>query len=711
MIKANPYIYGRPVMNKEMFFGREDVFEFLRRHLIGAYQDNVIMLYGQRRTGKTSILYQILNNHRLGNNYVPVLISLEGLGDAETNAQVFWTVANEIAMQLHTDIPKQEKFDALNNYFRYQFLGENVRPLLNGRKLLLMIDEYVKLEVCVDNPHTKVNPTIFLQFRHLMQHYDWISFIWVGSHNLKELKSEYWKEFTNSIYHTISFLDPKSAKELIEHPATKCSVNYTPDATQRLLEISGLHPLFLQALCHFAYANSAEKEEITIQDVETAIEPCIEAIRNLYVSIWQDFRDDEKMILSTTAHVNTHLINVSDIVGQLDHFKVNWDFRRIKQVMQQLEHKEVLKRNELQQYQYCTPFFEECVRIYQSLETTLEKLNIEWEKDAKFIHEPEIVKAENNLRIAEEYFQLGKIGKAENTFQYVIANYPDYIGGWLRFGNFYELQEKWDDAIDLYKKRLKEYQNSIDASNAIGILLKKRYQFKRALQQFQVSLDIDNFNNIALANIDEINQWLSLPAEQRQTSLWKQAMKAFVPGYKYDIFVSFVSIDDQPTFGGEEGWVTMLIKNLRINLAQKLGSEEAISLWSLHQLPGNVPISAITNILSSTATFIVVLSPAYVMSDWGRKQINDFLSMAGNRIRADSRVFVVEKQRLEDGEHPPELRNLRGYPFWIQEDPSGRPPQVVTPQRDTEVYFERLNDLSYDLMQELQKLKYSDIPV
>ena len=55
----NPYIAGNPVTGPEMFFGREDVFQFLRQTLMGQHRDNVIVLYGQRRTGKTSVLYQM----------------------------------------------------------------------------------------------------------------------------------------------------------------------------------------------------------------------------------------------------------------------------------------------------------------------------------------------------------------------------------------------------------------------------------------------------------------------------------------------------------------------------------------------------------------------------------------------------------------------------------------------------------------------------
>jgi len=504
MAITNPYIFGAPVKTKEMFFGREDVFAFLQDHLIGTYQDNVVMLYGQRRTGKTSILYQLLDTDRLGSNYVPVLISLEGLQDFETNAHVFLEIARKISRALGIRSPKSDKFDVTNSYFRYNFLDKKVKPLLNHQKLLLMIDEYEVLESCVDNPDTQVNMTLFHQLRYMMQHYDWISLILVGSHKVEELNTDYWKEFTGTIYRTISFLDGESAQELIEKPAAKFSVRYTPAAVQQLLKLSGNHPYFLQSLCRFAYTHGADKQKITKQDVEKTIEPCIEAIRNGFESIWRDLKNDEKVILSTISHLDSAYINISDIVGQLDHFKVNWKLKRIKRAVRQLLYKDALKKTETQQYQSCVPFFEKCVKTYQSLNTLLDNLNIRRKKNAAFIHDPEVVKAENNLKIAEEYVQSGEFEKAEKTFQYVIETHPDYIGSWLRFGKFYESLERWDDALKLYETRLKEYPDSVEASNAIGLLLKRSAQHEEALRQFLHSLRIQRTNAIAQANIGEI---------------------------------------------------------------------------------------------------------------------------------------------------------------------------------------------------------------
>jgi hypothetical protein len=181
---------------------------------------------------------------------------------------------------------------------------------------------------------------------------------------------------------------------------------------------------------------------------------------------------------------------------------------------------------------------------------------------------------------------------------------------------------------------------------------------------------------------------------------------AFVPGYAYDVFVSFAVADDRPRSGAKEGWVTTLIRELKRQLAQNLGTE-AFELWSPHQFRGNVSRSAeIQEKQRVSAVFLVILSRSYLNSDWCQDQKLDFL----NRVRdtlPEGRVFLLERDRLEPDERPAEFGELQGYQFWI-EDRVGRPPRTLgdlTPQRDQELYDQRLGDLCYDLAQELRRLK------
>lgn len=55
----NPYVIGVPLTGEVGFYGRRAVFTFVEDTLDTEYQ-NVMVLYGQRRVGKTSLLHQLV---------------------------------------------------------------------------------------------------------------------------------------------------------------------------------------------------------------------------------------------------------------------------------------------------------------------------------------------------------------------------------------------------------------------------------------------------------------------------------------------------------------------------------------------------------------------------------------------------------------------------------------------------------------------------
>lgn len=69
--KRNPYIIGRSIDEPELFFGRESLFRFIEDNLTNNQQ--VILLHGQRRIGKSSVLQQICQQVNLDNKFVFVL--------------------------------------------------------------------------------------------------------------------------------------------------------------------------------------------------------------------------------------------------------------------------------------------------------------------------------------------------------------------------------------------------------------------------------------------------------------------------------------------------------------------------------------------------------------------------------------------------------------------------------------------------------------
>ena len=96
----NPYIAGAPVTEARMFFGREDVFQWIENSIAGQYADHILVIHGQRRVGKTSVLKQLGN--RLPKRYIPVFFDLQGRTHT-TLDRFLWWLAREIVRVLKQD--------------------------------------------------------------------------------------------------------------------------------------------------------------------------------------------------------------------------------------------------------------------------------------------------------------------------------------------------------------------------------------------------------------------------------------------------------------------------------------------------------------------------------------------------------------------------------------------------------------------------------
>lgn len=183
-------------------------------------------------------------------------------------------------------------------------------------------------------------------------------------------------------------------------------------------------------------------------------------------------------------------------------------------------------------------------------------------------------------------------------------------------------------------------------------------------------------------------------------------MPAYVPNYRHDIFVSYAHVDDLTYPDIEKGWVTTLIAGLKVGLSQKLGRGDIFSLWKDEQLAHNKPFSPeILQALTQSATLIIILSPGYKASNWCLKEMDSFWQSLTER--ANSRIFVVERDKLEIDEKPKVLEELLGYRFWVQ-DREGKSPRILgnpVPDPRERLYYDMLGDLVQDLAKELNQLK------
>jgi hypothetical protein len=259
--------------------------------------------------GKTSFLQQL--PERLGAAYLPVYIDGQSLGIDPGMANFFYDLAlavvDALAEQgLKLTEPTADEFqERPSGTFERTFLPA-VLEAIGERELLLLFDEFEELEMRVDSG--KLEPTIFPFLRHLMQHNRRLGFIFVGTHRLETLSTDYWSIFFNiALYKHVTFLDDKAARALISEPVAGFGLHYDDLALDKMLRVTAGQPYFLQLICH-ALVNRANREQrayLTIQDVNAVLSQMVEVGEAHFAFLWEQSNPSEQLVLAALTRLLT----------------------------------------------------------------------------------------------------------------------------------------------------------------------------------------------------------------------------------------------------------------------------------------------------------------------------------------------------------------------------------------------------------------------
>jgi hypothetical protein len=178
---------------------------------------------------------------------------------------------------------------------------------------------------------------------------------------------------------------------------------------------------------------------------------------------------------------------------------------------------------------------------------------------------------------------------------------------------------------------------------------------------------------------------------------------AIVPGFDYDLFVSYAHADDSVA-EGQIGWVTQFVRQLEPALRQRLGGVEALKIFFDSRATGaNSNLPELLDAVRRSALFLAVGSPSYSARDWPHQELATFVE----RMPDLSRLFMIECLPLSDSEqYPPPLDNHIRLEFWKA---SGRRqiPMTILPTSDAQEFSTLVHGLASDLRERLLSVRYS----
>jgi hypothetical protein len=190
----------------------------------------------------------------------------------------------------------------------------------------------------------------------------------------------------------------------------------------------------------------------------------------------------------------------------------------------------------------------------------------------------------------------------------------------------------------------------------------------------------------------------------------REESNAAAPRFTCDVFVSYAHLDNIELVEGRKGWVANFARALEIRLGQLLGRE--VTLYRDAKLAGNdlVPDESLA-LARGAATFVLIVSPRSVKSEWTRRELKAFIGGAGERggllAGNASRLFKVMQTPVPVDEQPDEIRSLLGYDFFRIDPASGRVRElneVFGPESERDFWL-KLDDLAHDISTLLEQLE------
>ncbi|MEH2155222.1 AAA family ATPase [Nostoc sp.] len=279
----SPYIIGVPLIREqEIFTGRDDIGLRIEQ-LLRDRRRPPLLLYGQRRMGKTSLLNNI--GKLLPSNIIPMFVDLQGApSSASDHAGFLYNMAREMeksAKKQSVTLPSLAREVLGSDPFTYfdEWLDQ-VEQALEQNTALLALDEFEVLDNAIARGRFDEQDVLGM-LRHLIQHRPRFKVLLAGSHTIEEYQR--WASYLINVQVVhISYLKEAEARQLIERPVKDFTLRYEANAVERVLQLTRCHPFLVQLLCAEIIVLKNEQDPsirrlATLADVEAAIPEALQS--------------------------------------------------------------------------------------------------------------------------------------------------------------------------------------------------------------------------------------------------------------------------------------------------------------------------------------------------------------------------------------------------------------------------------------------------
>jgi tetratricopeptide (TPR) repeat protein len=335
------YAEGTIVKNPEMFFGRDELIQNIFTSIQNSRnQSKCIIIFGQKRSGKSSILYHL--KIRLKKDPSLIVLDLGSLGSIMDNPSIFhynllWSILRALRDAIN-EIEESYKLSKLNIEFptdkdffshpspqvKFMEIFDNIINLKAknqdwcDKRIVLLIDEfsYIYGEIVTG----KIPPTFMKLWKALIEK-NYFGAVLVGQDVMEKFKREFPNEFGAIQDERVSYLKKADAIELIDEPirikGSPSQSRYKERAIDEILELTAGNPFFIQIICNrlVQYMNRNHKNYVTEIDIEQIKQEIIHGVNA--------FRIDKFDSLISSGDNSPTVIKESDVENVLRQIAIN----------------------------------------------------------------------------------------------------------------------------------------------------------------------------------------------------------------------------------------------------------------------------------------------------------------------------------------------------------------------------------------------------
>lgn len=291
----NPYAPiadGGPVpIDSPMFYGREEIIANIVESITHAPSKQII-IYGQKRCGKSSVMLHLKENLEATGKNLCVFFSLGDIIQNLTEVAFYHKILSSIKDELDDrefngeiipdiqfpnalDFKNEDPDNPLNTFTKYMRLFKRTCKVTKGwedKNLVVMIDEFTYLYTEIKKEH--ISPSILKQWKAVTQNDKaQFSVVLVGQDVVPSFKNEDYARNAFGVIEDIrlTYLQEEPARELIEKPILdeNGESRYIGNAVSRIIEYTSRNPYYIQIFCArlVDYMNRNKSINVTEADV------------------------------------------------------------------------------------------------------------------------------------------------------------------------------------------------------------------------------------------------------------------------------------------------------------------------------------------------------------------------------------------------------------------------------------------------------------